>query len=826
MLFRKTQRLILLFLLIFISVTVFSAPIEESNRGTIKGTILDRSTREPIPAASILLIGFQRGAAADLDGKFEISNLEYGIYHIQVQALGYEPQVMSEITVTPSRIPNLEFMLVPTTLTAEEITFTVQKFEIPSPDLPTSTRNMRHEEIRRAPGAAEDIQRMVQSLPGVVNQNDQSNEIVVRGGSPTENLTIIDGIEIDNINHFVAGEEGSGGAISGLNTEFLSDVTFAAGGFSAKYGDRMSSVLDLNLREGDRDGFGGSADFGMAGIGGHVEGPIAGGRGSYMTSLHRSYLEVMPEDAVGLATVPVYWNAQTKIVYDLSEKHLLTINGIYLEDSQTVEASDQDEDDEENGLAAGIDAFDFNASKYLFGARLRSLWGNGFSDIVVAHTYSHNYSNQYDVEEINGVENKRATYKGRRDDYKNQLHLTYTGKARVRDEWSAGLSLKPFTYEQNLWVGGDSILFNDGYLGDGLNGMPDTFYYEDDVKKAKKSALLYGSFFQYSWKPNRDLIVTAGLRHDGFDYSKVNVIDPRLSMNWSFQPRWTFSAAWGIYHQSHDIRHYIDDYGIGINKGLDHGRAVQYVAGFSFIPHSSSFLSVEGYYKDYDNLLVSKQDIERETQNDRTIQSDLIFAERTQTSWGIEFFAQQKLMKNWFSTLSYSYSETESEDLAFGKYPSTYDMTHAITAVLGYKTTLMKYDGYRNALKKPWMYWLHILPINGDELTFSSRFRYLTGRPYTDQEWYTIGADSPDPIYEGHWEDSDYHAERYPDYMRWDFRIDNKYYYGRSALVLYIEIENVLNRENVAEYFYDDDGDKNELYQFRQMFLLGLRYEF
>ncbi|HEB84794.1 MAG TPA: TonB-dependent receptor [Bacteroidetes bacterium] len=805
----------------------FSAPGRAV--GSIRGVVLDRATRRPIAAANVVVVGSKRGAATDIDGAFMVPGLPPGTYHVTASALGYETQTISELAVMPGRAREVEFLLRPTVIQAEEVIARAPLFATVSPDLPTSSRSLSYEEVRRAPGGIEDVQRTVQALPGVVNQDDSNNEIVVRGGSPLENLTVIDGIEVDNTNHFTFGgeSEGNGGSINALNTEFLRDVTFASGGFSARYGDRLSSVLDLNLREGRRDRFGGAVDFGMAGMGGYLEGPMPGRQGSYLASVRKSYLDLLPKSAVGLTAIPHYWNTQGKLTWDLNATQLLTLNGLYSEDSHSIKP-----EDEKEGFSTGLDALEFNTTRYFYGARLRSLWGKGYTDLVAARVLGRVHWNIYETVEENGRRVERLTVENDRTEITDQVHLFWTGQAAGSDEWSAGVSLKPITYEHRLFVDGDSIAFDDGYLdrdefGQPLyDGQPDTFRFEDRREEVSRKGLKYAGFIQYTWRPSRCLSVTAGLRYDGFDTSGRDAIGPRFSLQWEFRPNWTIKLATGTYYQSQNYSVYMDETAGSANRHLPYSRANQVVAGLSFLPRLSTMLSLEGYFKKYDHLLVREEDIVRETTGDRTFDSDVFLAEGKKEAWGIEFFAQQKMMTNWYGTFSYSFGEARASDPAFGTYPATYDLRHVITTTLGYKTSFITNSTYRNLIRKPWFFWVYALPINGDAVTLSTRYRYITGRPYTRKVWYAEGWDSPEPIFEGHWEEQGHNNGRYPDYRRWDLRIDDKHYFGESALVYYVEAQNLLDHGNIAQYYYGDDGERKTIFQFRRLFVVGIRYEF
>ena len=169
------------------------------------------------------------------------------------------------------------------------------------------------------------------SVPGVASASDNLNALVVWGRHPRENLTLLDGIEIPNSNHY--GEPGSSsGGISMINLDFVRESNFYTGGFSAKYGDKLSSVMDIKLREGNRDRVQADINAGFAGFGAMLEGPLPNHQGSWMASLRRSYfdllIDLVPDSFGGTTAVPNYSNFQTKLTYDLTPTNLLSMIGI------------------------------------------------------------------------------------------------------------------------------------------------------------------------------------------------------------------------------------------------------------------------------------------------------------------------------------------------------------------------------------------------------------------------------------------------------------------------------------------------------------------
>lgn len=771
--------------------------------GIVKGQVLDQSNHTPVPNANVVILGTERGTASDLDGNFIIKDLKPGTYHLQASALGYIGDVKSEVAILPGRTIKLEFLLEATAIKGDEVVVRGGYFR-PKPDLITSSRSLRFEEIRRAPGSAEDVQRAIQALPGVANSNDQNNEIIVRGGSPSENLLIMDGIELDNINHF-PDQSSSGGPIGLINPEFLKEITFASGGFSAKYGDKLSSILDLDLREGDREQFHGQMMLSMAGVGGHLEGGLFDGKGSYLVSYRKSYLDLM-HGAIGLTAVPHYYDTQMKLAYDPSPTNKLSVIALYGRNWINIEAEDPD------AWSRGAETVRYKGHTTAIGGKWRKIWKSGYSNLIFGHTEMFNDVDVYEVDRnlTTNELTERLVWQNNSTEVSDQLHYNWTGKIRSTDEYSAGVTFKPLTFSFDVLQAADTTVYDD-FTGDNL---PDTVFHPSRLIDESGTSLKYGAFVQYRWKPTHSLSLVGGIRLDGFQYSDQTTFAPRLSADWEFYPDLTLKAAYGTYFQSHPLIVYTRD-PAGGNKKLPHQKASQYIGGLSYLLSDATLLSVEGYYKDYSNIAVSEKSL-RADDNTRP-RSFLYHAVGRKWAWGFELFIQQKLADNWYGTASYSHAKSDFND-SQETYPSDYDYRNIGTLVLGYEFSGLP---MRELQKRWYWWWTNVLPVNGDVITLSTRFRYVSGRPYTSQEWTTDG-----PEYNLHWqESSDLNAERYPDYSRWDVRLDNKWYFGGRSIISFLEVQNVLDRQNIAQYVYDDDGERSSVDQFRFFFVGGVRFE-
>jgi hypothetical protein len=306
---------------------------EESYYGTMKGQVIDRETKIPLPGANILIVGTRRGTISNPDGTFMIPDIPVGNYTVQFSYLGYESYKAADVIIRSGRATVLRAELKTSVLEMEETSVTGGYFS-GDPVQPTSMIGFSHEEIRRAPGSGGDVSRIIYGLPGVAKANDERNNLIVRGGSPIENSFFVDNIEIPNINHFPT-QGSSGGAIGILNVDLVNDVTFRTGGFSAMYGDRLSSVMEINLREGNRDEFNGQIDLSLAGIGTVLEGPIGDRKGSWLISARRSYVDIIA-GFMDFGVAPKYGDFQGKVVYDIDKENFLSVIEVFGLDLNTI----------------------------------------------------------------------------------------------------------------------------------------------------------------------------------------------------------------------------------------------------------------------------------------------------------------------------------------------------------------------------------------------------------------------------------------------------------------------------------------------------------
>lgn len=320
----------------------------QSHKGEIIGKVTDSKTMEPIPSIHVIVVEKPNiGTTSDIDGSFKIRDLDVGTYSLKVSAVGYSSQIITNIVVTTGRTTPVSIKLEENPVQMEGITTEVNYFTKAQQMSPVSSNVIDRSEILRSPGGIQDVQRVAQNLPGVASSTDNINELIVRGGAPFENLTIMDNMEIPSINHY-SNQFNSAGPINMVNADMIEDVQFSSGGFPAQFGDKVSSVMNLTVREGNRNkAFASKTAMNMAGIGTLIEGGFAEGKGSYIFSARNSLLELIDKtfgiSKISLTAIPKYWDLQSKTTYDLSSIHKLGLNVLYGDSRINIEG-DPEED--------------------------------------------------------------------------------------------------------------------------------------------------------------------------------------------------------------------------------------------------------------------------------------------------------------------------------------------------------------------------------------------------------------------------------------------------------------------------------------------------
>lgn len=784
-----------LVLLCFFSISVFS------QTGSLRGKVTDAESGQPLDGVNVILRGTDFGAATDDQGNYSIENIPVGIYEISFSFIGYTQRILPDILIKSNRIVYQNCELQWTSIEGEEVTVTSGYFEN-SQNSVVSAQSLTSEEIRRAPGARGDVSRVLQNLPGVNPSSDDRNDLLVRGGSPTEVLYMIDGIEVGNPNHF--GTLGStGGPITMISDEFVENIDFYSGGFTSDYGNKLSGVMDIRLREGSRNETNGKLDLNFGGAGGYIETPL-GGKGSVLLGVHRSFLDLL-KGVLDYGGVPVYSTLEGKITYDVSGSQKLSL--IFLGGDDKINLEPEFEaDDFHSDVIDTVDDSDtkFKSQQAVAGLTIKSFWTSSF---YTSFSSSFDY-NRYSIDEnVKYVSGRKEPGKdeiiGRQDLYELDEFDNYSTE-----------KLLTLNYSQNLLIGKSTLISSGAY------SKMNTFDYNIEYRPADKSPdkygnipepykiryeknneLKYGGFINWNQKIQDKFVLNAGVRLDRFEIINSRSLSPRLNFEYKITGDVNFHTAFGIYYQNPEMIWILSH--PENRDNLKDIKCTHYIAGFDYIILPGLKLTVEGFFKQYENYPVSADDgremislANTGTGYGQNISSQKLVSKGSGKGYGIEFMLQKKMSDNIYGLLSYSYSDIKHKALDGILRRGAYDNRNVLNAILGYRIT--------------------------DSYEVSAKFRYAGGCPFTP---YDMNAS----VAAGHglYDLSAINTAEYPSYQRFDIRFDHRDFFESGTLIEYISVENMFNRKNVLSHSWDNrKHDVKFNYQISLFIIGGISYEF
>ncbi|MBM4157717.1 MAG: TonB-dependent receptor [Ignavibacteria bacterium] len=744
------KNIVIIILLIFTNQYIFS-----QTGGKITGRVLDKFLQQPLEGVTVKLKKTDIKTGSDANGFFTLSDISDGTYSVEFSLLGYIPLIIDNVIVSRGRPADIYAQM--ELSQTEEIVVTAERFVKPM-DLTTSVNSLQYEEIRRTPGGFEDIGRVIQTLPGISFVNDGRNDLIVRGGSPAENLFLVDNSYVPNINHF--GSQGAtGGPVSIINLEFVRDINFLTGGFSSRYGDKLSSVLEINQREGNRNRFMGNINLSATGFGAVFEGPIDKNKnGSYLISARRSYLDIV-FNAAGFGFIPEYTSFQLKAVYDISKNNSITANIVGNIDKVRFNNDTQEKIEENENILTN------NQWGYVSSIQLKSLLSSkSYSLLNLTRTYTNFFYSGRDI-------NFNEIFKNQSKEGETTLKYEFFYLPSRNTQLEFGAGGKIINFQNEIKSASDTLFTYDPSTGSRYIIPPVSL--DDDNNAIKGFA-----YTQFTYRFFNRLKISFGLRWDYFNFIQTkNYISPRTSLSFLLMQNFSLNLSYGIFYQSPSYLWLISN---PSNKNLKNIRADHYVAGLEYIPREDLKITFEAYYKDYSNYPVSELRPYFILANNggnflrpQDFPLEPLISAGSGYSRGIEFFLQKSLTERLYGTVNISLFDARYKSLDGTERRSDFDNRYLITINGGYR------------LGRNW--------------EFSSKIRFYGGRPYT-----------PINPTDGTQDITQYNSARLPDYFAIDIRAEKRWNFSKWTLVTYIDIQNITGRKNITGYEWNKFKNKIE----------------
>jgi len=535
----------------FISIILFFfvTNLSFAQTGNLKGRVSDG--KFPIPLVNVILIDAGYGTAADTAGYYNIRGIQTSDYIVKFTAVGWQTRTF-DITITAGRTFELNVVLKKKVIEVEEVEVTGMKMQ-DKRDTRTSLIDLQPKSAKIMAGTGEDVFRTLQSLPGVLAPSDFSSQLIIRGSGPDQNLIIIDDIEVFNPYRLY-------GVVSMFNPDVVSDVNLLTGGFPAKYGDRLSAVLDVTNREGNasRD-VSGSLNASIVAANLVLEGRNPFGiRGSWLFNSRRTYYDLIIEPFVKSAglidentTLPNFYDFQGKLVIGPYEGHKILLSGIISRDGVDVVSG------EERNTPDSIGVFNVTQND-LAGISWYYSPNNNFLNKFVASYYNNSGTTDFDSQILDPSLNRSSFDDSIPDTlapyllglsfdgifsyskYSVDNRITYIVDDHIIESGiGADFMETVINFNFDLDPQLDAIFAANPQFRSVLTDLKDVKFYNR-----------YRAYIQDNYKITGNFFIQPSLRFDYYDILDKAYFAPRLSFSYAIDDITTLRATWGNYYQS------------------------------------------------------------------------------------------------------------------------------------------------------------------------------------------------------------------------------------------------------------------------------------
>ena len=761
----RTIKSILLLLILSFPATIFP------QKGEIKGQVVNQRNNDPIEFAGIQIQGTTIGTTSDEKGSFILSDVNPGFVRLIVSFLGFETTISSEIQVQGNQTTFVDIYLPESSVQLQEVSIR-PNYNVKRIESPISVISVGVQEIEKGAGVNRDISKIIQTLPGVGVTDPNRNDLIVRGGGPSENVFYLDGVEIPVINHF-ATQGSSGGAVGVINPDFVEEISFYTGAFPANRTNALSSVMEIRQRDGSKDKINTTLSVGASDAAVTVDGPV-NDKSTFIVSARQSYLQLLFK-LIGLPFLPTYNDFQVKYKLKIDKKNELTFIGIGAIDNLVLNTDLQDSGTEtQKYLLSYLPVY--KQWNYTVGGVYKH-FGNRFIDSwVLSRSMLRNTNYKY--RDNNELNDKMSDYLSDEAVNKLRFEREYPYMA-MKLKVGAGINYSHYT--------------NNSFRSIYRDGAEEVLKYDTELN-------LYGyqMFAQLSDDYlDKRLKLSIGMSVVGNNFNEnmknpLNQISPRLSASYELSEKWDINANIGRYasQPAYTTMGFKNNAGEFVNRNeqLKYIISNQAIAGFEYRPVDNMRLSVEGFYKQYSHYpfsVIEGVSIASKGADYGQVGDEEIISTGKGKAYGVEFLFKIVELKNLNLTSTYTYFRSEFTDKNNIYRPSSWDTRHMLNLISSYK------------FKKNW--------------NIAMRWRFIGGAPYSpiDMEKSTI-REAWNIKNQSYLDYDNFNTLRLASTHALDLRVDKEFYFKKWTLNLYTDVQNAYNFQSEREPIYtnkDVNGD-------------------
>tara|TARA_B100000900_G_scaffold163141_1_gene138487 strand:- start:4035 stop:6347 length:2313 start_codon:yes stop_codon:yes gene_type:complete len=717
--------------------------------GALNGYVYDSKSGLPVLGANVVLEGTEKGAITDENGFFEIENIYPKTYNINVTYLGYQSKKIFNTIIKSKGNQTLEILLTEYNEELEEVLLFESPFK-KTAETPLSVNTFSRVEIESYPGADNDVTKVVQSMPGLSpSVGGFRNDIIIRGGAPNETVYYLDEIEIPNINHFST--QGSAGGPQGMiNISFIDEVTLSTSSFGVEYDNPLSGVLQFKQKNGNPKDINGNFRFGASDSAITIEGPFSkndDNSTTFIFSARKSYLQFLFK-LIGLPIRPDYWDFQWKVYHKIDDYNSINFIGLGAIDDFSVEAP-EDFDFTQQTFLEQVPIIQQNSSTIGLSWIRKFKEKKGQFILALSSNKLKNIFSRYsDNESLEGLY------------FRNDSH-----------EWETKIRAKTINYWDKWKITwGGNIQYSDYY-----NNTSDLYTQLNYLTKF--NFYKYGFFgnISKSFFTNR-LDLSLGLRVDDDTFSTgsdiFSNISPRVSSSFSLTDdrKLKWNSSIGTYYKipTYTILGFKNGLGNYGNRNTKYTKSKHIVTGFDYAIGSASKISVEAFYKKYEQFPISVVDgvsLANKGADFEVLGNEDVISIGNGKTKGIEFLFQQKLTNNFYGIFSYTFFKSEFTDINGNYLPSVWNSKHLSSFSGGYK------------LKKNW--------------EVSSRWRFAGKTPYVPYNLQSSLANYPNMVLDF----SRLGDVKIGAFSQIDLRVDKKWNKEKISINFFLEILNLLSQK-------------------------------
>ena len=740
-----------------------------AQQAMVKGRVIEVQSNEPMPFVNVIVTGTTLGTITDNEGNFKLTGLMPGFIRLQASFVGYHIVISSEFEVSNAKAAFIEIRMEKMDTEIKEVTVTASPFR-KTEESPVSLKTIGIAEIEKSPGANRDISKVIQSFAGVLSSPSFRNDIIIRGGGPSESRFYLDGVEVPNINHF-ATQGASGGAVGILNADLIREVNYYSGAFPSNRGNALSGVFEFGQVDGNADKLNFKGSLGASEVSATLDGPLSD-KTTFIVSARRSYLKLL-FSALKLPFLPTFNDMQFKVRTRFDAKNELTFIGLGSVDVNNLNLDIKNPDDQQKYILGYLPVYD--QWSYTLGAVYKHFWENSYQTLVLSRSHLSNSRTKY-------LDNDESSASNKILDYTSQ---EMENKIRFEN------NMRMDGFKANVGANIDFAQYS--------NTTEQKRFYSENVIKinynTKLNLMKYGLFGQISHEfLAQRLTLSAGFRMDANNYSSemnnlLKQFSPRFSASYLLTSKWSLNLNTGRYYQlpPYTALGYKQNNAF-VNKGnLKYISVDHFIGGLEFKPATAMQFSLEGFLKNYRNYPFSVNDqisLANKGADYGVIGDEEVVSTSKGRAYGAEFQARVRTTKGYSLNLSYTLVRSEFQDGTGTYIVSAWDSKH-ILSMTG-----------TAALKRNWQ-------VGG-------RFRFVGGLPYTPWDLNRSSLIAAWNLQGGPYLDnSKLNANRFGVFHQLDIRVDKSYYLKKMTLKFYLDIQNLYNYQSQSTDIVVRETDAN-----------------